>query len=234
MNKQNMIRCEACGKELPSDNAFCTSCGAVIARQDPAGSSTQENSGISGPADSLVWERKIPLITNPYLVLQCIFIPLGIGLFLGLIFWLITGAPDMLTMFLLIGVAMAVIFLVVMLVLQLATGGGLMTMFFIGSEGVAHKAGSTTQGLDRAATAGAVIAGSLSGTGAGLIAMSQECNTLEWKDVRYVSVYKSVRSVVFRSKYLMSPVVLYCTEENFSAVLAMIRRYAPPSVARKI
>jgi len=187
----------------------------------------------------LTWQRKIPLITNPWLVLQCIVIPLLIGVFLGGFLWLITGQGDMLMLFLLIGVFLVFIFLLVMLVLQLATGGGLQTEFFISSEGVAHKAGSTTMALDRAATAGGVISGSITGTGAGLLAISQEYNKLRWADVRYVMVFRSVRSVVLRSKYLIGPVVLYCTEENFPVVLAMVHKFAhsfaeftsPPSIA---
>ncbi len=214
-------------------NAFCTSCGAVLAPA-PGGAEASAPGLVRGPEASLTWVRKIPLITNPYLVLQCILIPLGLGLILGLVFWLITGAQDMLLMFIIIGAFLAVVFLLVMLVLQLVTGGGLATTFFISNEGVAHKAGSTTRSLDTAATVGSVLMGSMAGTGAGLLAMSQECNTLEWNDVRYISVYRSVRSVVFRSPYLISPVVLYCTEENFEAVLSMIRTYAPPAATRNL
>ncbi|MDP2797403.1 MAG: hypothetical protein Q8N94_07840 [Methanoregula sp.] len=116
---------------------------------------------------------------------------------------------------------------IIMLVLQIATGGGLETEFFISSEGVAHKAGSTTKTLDRFSTGGSVVPGSMSGTVAGLLAMSQENNVLAWEEVRYVSVYRSVRSIVFRSKYLISPVVLYCTDQNFSGILAMVKKYAP-------
>ena len=57
--------------------------------------------------------------------------------------------------------------------------------------------------------------------------MSQENNVLAWEEVRYVSVYRSVRSIVFRSKYLISPVVLYCTDKNLSEILAMVNKYAP-------
>lgn len=226
-----MTACEACGKEVPEGNAFCTSCGAMLAPV-PSGSPSAGSAGGEKPAGFLNWERKIPLITNPYLVLQGILIPLGLGFLLGLIFWLITGAQDMLLMFVILGAFLAVVFLLVMLVLQLVTGGGLATTFFISNEGVAHKAGSATKNLDTAATVGSVLMGSMAGTGAGLLAMSQECNTLEWRDVRYISVYRNVRSVVFRSPYLVSPVVLYCTEENFDAVLAMIRKYAPGAAAR--
>ena len=68
---------------------------------------------------------------------------------------------------------------------------------------------------------------SMSVSGAGLLAMSQENNVLAWEEVRYVSVYRSVRSIVFRSKYLISPVVLYCTDKNLSEILAMVNKYAP-------
>jgi hypothetical protein len=71
------------------------------------------------------------------------------------------------------------------------------------------------------------VSGSVSGTGAGLLVMSQENNVLLENDVRQVSVYRSVLSIDSRSKYLLSPVVLYCTEENFPVVLTMAKKYAP-------
>jgi hypothetical protein len=226
-----MTTCEACGNVVPEGNAFCTSCGAVLPAPAPDEKTAAGVAHGGTAGDLLSWERKIPLITNPYLVIQCIAIPSGIGVVLGLIFWLITGAQDMLFMFVMLGGFLALVFLLVMLVLQVVTGGGLLTTFFISSEGVAYQAGSTTSSLNRAATAGSVLLGSMGGTGAGLLAMSQECNVLEWKDIRYISVYPSVRSLVFRSPLLISPVVLYCTEENFSRVVAMARKHAPAIAA---
>lgn len=219
---------------MPEGNRFCTSCGAMF--RAPA-SAEKPAAGVAtggGAEEPLTWERKIPLINNPYLVLQCIAAPLGIGIVLGLIFWLITGAQEMLLMFVVLGAFLALVFLLVMLVLQIVTRGGLLTTFFISSEGVAHKAGSTTGNLNRAATAGSALMGSMGGTGAGLVAMSQECNVLEWNNIRYISVYPSVRSIVFRSPMLISPVVLYCTEENYTHVLAMARKHAPADAARNL
>jgi len=229
-----MTYCETCGNMVPEGNAFCTSCGAILPVPAPA----EKPSACAAPggvdADLLTWERKIPLITNPYLVLQCIAIPLGIGVFLGLVFWLITGAQEMLLMFVVLGGFLALVFLCVMFILQIVTGGGLVTTFFISSEGVAHKAGKMTGTLNRAAAAGSVLMGSMGGTGAGLLAMSQECNVLEWNNVRYVAVYPSVRSLVFRSPVFISPVVLYCTEENFTRVIAMAGKYAPAIATRNL
>lgn len=225
-----MTACEACGKAILAGIRFCIYCGAMLT--GPAQGAGEARSSI--PEECLSWERKIPLITNPYLVLQCIFIPLGIGVLLGLFFWLITGAGEMLVMFLILGGFLAILFLFVMVVLHLVTHGGLSTTFFIGSKGVAHSAGSTTRSLNRASTGGSVLLGSMGGTGAGMLAMSQEENMLRWEEVRYISVFPRVRSVVLRSKYLISPVVLYCTEKNFDAVLTMIRTYAPPVATRNL
>jgi hypothetical protein len=221
--------CETCGKEVLTGNTFCTSCGVAIDPptgnyRPPADARVQAGT----PAGLLNWNRKIPLITNPYLVLQCIFIPLGISIVMGFFLSIITGGEwDLLLLFLILSAGLSLLMLFIMLVLQLVTGGGLETEFFISDEGVAYKAGNTTRALDRASAGGSVVLGSMSGTGAGLLAMSQEDNGLLWEDVRYVSVYRRVRSIVFRSKYLISPVVLYCTEENFPVVLAMVKKFAP-------
>jgi hypothetical protein len=223
-----MTICETCGEEVLTGNTFCTSCGVAI--NPPTGNYRPADARVQAgrPAELMNWKRKIPLITNPFLVLQCIVIPLGIAIVMGGFLSIITGGEwDLLLLFLILGAGLSVLMLLIMLVLQLITGGGLETEFFISDEGVAHKAGNTTRALDRASAGGSVVFGSLSGTGAGLLAMSQENNVLIWKDVRYVSVYRSVRSIVFRSKYLISPVVLYCTEENFPVVLAMVKKYAP-------
>ena len=223
-----MVICEACGKDVLEGNRFCTSCGAVIIRPPNYSGTVVTEEQTEKPAGLVSWSKKIPLITNPYLVLQCIFIPLGIGIVCGSFFSLITGGEwAMLTLFLILGAGLSVLFLIIMLVLQIVTGGGLETEFFISDEGVAHKAGSTTKTLNRVSTGGSAVLGSMSGSGAGLLAMSQENNMLAWEEVRYVSVYRSVRSIVFRSKYLTSPVVLYCNDENFPAILAMVKKYAP-------
>lgn len=229
-----MVICEACGNRVSAVNSFCTACGARLSSVPPENHHSGTILPPVAPVEGLTWTRKIPLITNPYLVLQCTGIPFLIGIFFGGLFSLITGELGMLFLFLVIALGLAVLMLVIMAVLQLVTRGGLETEFFISRDGVAHHAGRTTQNLDRMSTAGSVVLGSMSGTGAGLIAMSQEFNILPWNEVRYISVYPLMRSLVFRSKYLINPVVLYCTEENFPTVCARTKEYAPAPAAAKI
>jgi hypothetical protein len=229
-----MASCKACENEVPAGTPFCTSCGARLAGSPSA---SPVDCAVGDPKSRitqfLVWNRKIPLITNPYLVLQCLLIPSGIGIGLGVLFAVIIGDAGVMGGFSLIGLALGVLFLLILLVLQLATGG-LETEFYISDRGVAHNAGRTTRLLNRASTGGSAALGSMGGTGAGMLAQSQEENLLFWEDVCYVSVYPRVRSLVFRSRYLINPVVLYCTEENFSAVQEMAKKYAPEIVGRKI
>lgn len=149
-----MITCGSFGKAAPSGNSFCFSCGATLPAPGPA----------SGPADGavvLARERTIPLITNPYLVLPCIAIPVGLGLVFGAVFRRITGAEDMQLLFAVLGGLMALVVLCVTAVLPVVTGGGLLTAFFIGPGGVAHRAGSVTRTPGRAAAAGPVLMGSV-------------------------------------------------------------------------
>lgn len=222
-----MMLCETCKTEVLESQRFCTACGtARPSFPEKAGSGNKiAMSGSSG--ECIIWNRKIPLITNPYLVLQCIFIPLGIAIVFGGFLSLITGSVEMLILFFIICAGFSLLMLLIMLVLQLVTGGGLDTEFLISNEGVAHNAGSATRALNRVSAGGSAVLGSLAGTGAGLSAISQENTVLPWEDVRYISVYRRTQSIVFRSRYLIGPVVLYCSKENFLPVLAMIKKYAP-------
>jgi hypothetical protein len=222
-----MTLCETCKTEVPEPQRFCTACGTALASlSGKAGAgNTKTTAGRSG--EFITWNRKIPLITNPYLVLQCIFTPLGIAIVMGGFLSLVTGSVEMLVLFFMISTGLSVLMLLIMLVLQLVTSGGLDTEFLISNEGVAHNAGSTTRALNRASAGGSAMLGSLAGTGAGLSAISQENTVLPWEDVRYISVYPRTQSIVFRSRYLIGPVVLYCSEENFLPVLAMVKKYAP-------
>ena len=86
-----MVRCEACGKDVPEGKRFCIYCGAVITQPSTYSGTVAPEGFDEKPTGLVTWSKKIPLITNPYLVLQCIFIPFGIGIGCGIFFSLITG-----------------------------------------------------------------------------------------------------------------------------------------------
>jgi hypothetical protein len=216
------LKCPECGAENPANNTFCNQCGREVLSVPRGGiGDTVE--------DTLAWSRVVPLATNPVVIKDLFLVLFVPALLAGILFTIIVGDVAMLLLFLGLAVGLFVLGFVIMTVLQLGTKGGLNTFFYIGSEGVAYKAGKETKILNRVATAGSFAMGSAAGTGSGLLAISEEANTLFWEDVRYVTVNTGMKMILFRSPALISPIPLYCTDENFPAVVGMIRKYAPSS-----
>ena len=216
-----MPLCQNCGNTVQDGETFCGSCGGKMFLL-PVGD-------MKTPGNALAWSRVVPLITNPVVVKDlflALFIPAVLaGILLTVILW----DAAMLLLFLAVAAGIFVLGLVIMAVLQLGTKGGLNTFFYISDEGVAYKAGKGTKILNRVSTVGSFSMGSAGGTGSGLLAISQEANTLFWENIRYITIRTGLKMIVFRSPYLISPIALYCTEENFPAVVEMIKKYAPVS-----
>lgn len=185
--------------------------------------------GDTGPGNANAWTRVVPLVTNPVLVkdlVLALFIP---AVLLGILLTIITGDTSLLLLLLGIAAAIVLLGLVIMALIQLGAKGGLSWFFYINREGVASHAGKGTRILNRVATLGSLSLGSAAGSGSGLLAISEEANTLFWEDVRYVTIHPTLKLVVLRSRYLIGPVALYCTEKNFPDVVAMVRSFAPAS-----
>ena len=219
-----MSYCKNCGSEISKDADFCSQCGASISRTSRVG-------GLAADGQGLAWNYRIPLITNTILT-QDIVLVFGVTVLIaGGLAALITQQIFVLYMFVAIGAGLIVLCLIIMLVLQVVLRGGFDTNFMINDKGVAYESGKTAKKLDRVSTVGSAMLGSLAGTGAGLIAISRESNNLHWKDVKYIKVHQRQRAIVFRSKYLIMPLALYCTPENFAAVTELVKKYAPKNAS---
>jgi hypothetical protein len=219
-----MPNCKNCGSEITKDAEFCIQCGASI-------SGMRRSGGLAADGGGLTWNRRVPLITNTLLT-QDIVLVFGVAvLVVGGLAALISQQIVVLYIFVAIGAGLVILGLVIMLVLQVVLRGGFDTNFRINNKGVEYEAGKTAKKLDRASTVGSAILGSLTGTGAGLIAVSRESGNLHWKDVRYIKVHQRQRAIVFRSKYLIMPLALFCTPENFGEVVELVKKYAPKNAS---
>jgi hypothetical protein len=181
--------------------------------------------------DTLAWSRVVPLASNPVVVKDLFLVLFVPALLAGSLFTVIVGDVAMLILFLVLAVGLFVLGFVIMTILQLGANGGLNTFFYISSEGVAYKAGKGTEILNRVATVGSFAMGSAVGTGSGLLAISEEANALFWENVRYVTINTGMKMILFRSPSLISPIPLYCTEENFPVIVGMVRKYVPASAS---
>jgi hypothetical protein len=217
--------CEQCGVEIGEDTRFCTTCGSRRIMEEGAGA---ERTG-TGRAEELVWSAKMPIATSTIVMKQLVLVFLaGFGIVALLILVIDPGAflailPP-LGGILLFFIALAVL---ISVMLQVWTRGGLDADFAITRKGIGYRAGKTSRDVNTATLAGSVLGGSLSGTGGSLINISREMDFMEWKEMRSVTIHERERGLVFTRKAFIFPLALWCTRENFGTAQELVRRFAP-------
>jgi len=193
-----------------------------------AGGRTLTNEGNTGP-EELVWSGKMPIATSTIVMKQLILVFLaGFG-FVALLILVIDPGAFLAILPPLGGILLFFIALAVLIsvVLQVSTRGGLDADFAITRKGIGYRAGKTSRDINTATLLGSAAGGSLAGTGGSLINISREMDFMEWKEMRSVTVYERERGLVFTRKPLIFPLALWCTPENFATALDLVRRYAP-------
>jgi preprotein translocase subunit SecG len=189
---------------------------------------------------SIIWETKVRLIGNRVIVrdalLLLIICPGALFLLIGIPYGLSEGLVATLTdigpLVLIAGLIFLILLVVTLVFLHVASRGGLSAVFVVNQDGVGFAAGSMTRTVNRAALAGSLLFRSLGGTGAAILAKSSERGFIRWDEVRYIRVYPRDRFILVRQKWLIYPIGLYCTEENFPVVLDLIRHYKPGAVGK--
>jgi hypothetical protein len=97
--------------------------------------------------------------------------------------------------------------------------------FGVGPEGVLMAVGSKESKMNTAVTIIGVLTGNLQVTGAGLLAKSRETTVASWPEIKKVTFYGDQKVINLRMG-LLTPMRLYCLDENFAAVESMIREKA--------
>jgi len=108
--------------------------------------------------------------------------------------------------------------------------GGFTAAYVVTSEGVRFRLGKGARGAADAATMVGVLAGSTAAAGAGLLARSEQDAFIAWRDVRKVTIRERSRYIQIRAGLGSKPVGIYCTEQNFLPLCALVRA-RPPSTA---
>lgn len=207
--------CPDCGTPLSREGELCPSC------HPPA------EAGLRDPGDEpLVWSARMPVVTSPVVVRQLVLV-LGAGILFVAVLMLILGAYEALPVLGAIFLCLVVLVLVIAAALQFFTKGGPMGGFAVGSNGIAYRAGEELEAVNRGTLLGSVVTGSLAGAGGSLINISREGEFMNWEEMQSVTADRRDRSLVVTRKSLLFPIALYCTEENFDAAIAMVRKYAP-------
>jgi hypothetical protein len=185
--------------------------------------------------EEIVWEEQIPLFSNMVVIKQLamvIIIPAFLVMFL-----LIVLDPKMipeafLVFVLLLGI-FAILSVIVMGMIQAATRGGLFAEFRLDDKGIYYKTGKNSRSLNRITMMGGIMAGSPALLGGSMINISRESESISWDNVKKITAYDSQLTVVAYRKSLVSPIGLFCTDENYEEVLEFIASRLPGGVALK-
>ena len=183
----------------------------------------------------LEWERQIPLFSN-YVVLKQLSVAILISAFLVMML-LIVLDPEMIfdafMVFLLLVGILGVLAVIAMALIQGATRGGLKAGFTLNDSGMHYEAKKHSKSLNRLTAIGGVLAGSPALLGGSMINISRESEFMSWDEVKKITAYDSQKTIVAYRKSLISPMGLFCTDENYDTAKEYIKKHLPKGVSLK-
>lgn len=177
----------------------------------------------AGPPAAIVWEKKIPLLNNLFM-LKDIALVFGIaGLVLLAFMLLISGGEDIPQILGVWALCMGIIVVLLVIACLVVLLNRMNLEFRVDQKGILMSVGKRERKLNVLTTVVGVLAGSAQVAGAGLLARSREDFFVPWRDVRKVSVYRR-KKVIVLSIGMLTPLRVYCTDDNFAAVQQAVRK----------
>jgi hypothetical protein len=171
----------------------------------------------------ITWKKKIPLLTNVFMLkdLATILI-IACGLMLVFLLVISGGDPGIIPLW---AVCSAVIVALIVFTTLVVFLNRMNMEFGVGPQGVLVAVGSKERKMNSAVTIIGVLTGNMQVTGAGLMAGARETIVASWPEIKKVTVYGNQKVINLRMG-LLTPMRLYCLDENFAAVERMIRENA--------
>ena len=238
--RETMTRCPACNLPVKMGVKYCPACGkAVDQSRTPSAMDIPGKTGTSrevpDPHNALVWTNRIRFLDRIILRGMVWILPLSVGIFALLLIVLIplTGG-DLQEMvgglgFLLL-LTLGILILLVLVsavLLHLMTGGGYDATFAVTGEGVGFFGGEKMKKVNEALVIGSLLTASPGPAGAALVNYGTDRNFIAWKDIRSMKVLEKDRYILIRPRWLINPIPLYCTDQNYPQVLSLIRHHRP-------
>ena len=103
--------------------------------------------------------------------------------------------------------------------------GGFTAAYLVTDRGVHFRLGKGARGAAGADTLIGVLARSPTGTGAGMLALSEQDGFIAWNAIRKLTISDRSRYVQIRASFGSKPIGIYCTEQNFAVVCDLIRTH---------
>lgn len=183
----------------------------------------------AAPPAAIAWKKKIPLLTNLFM-LKDLALVLGIaGLALLAFMLLISEGKDIGQMFGVWVLCMGIIAVLLVIACLVVLLNRMNLEFKVDQKGILMSMGKRERKLNTLTTIVGLLAGSAQTAGAGLLAKSREDFFVPWRDVRKVTVYRR-KKIIALNVGLLTPLRVYCTDENFAAVEQAIMKNTKKAV----
>ena len=214
--------CTQCGASLNENARFCPKCGNATAADTPPSDKASPQ--------AMTWRIEVPLLTNRF-VMTDVIVGCGVTVILCWLFFFLAFAwgSDFRNLaqawrvsatFALGGaIFLSTISLFVLLVFF---GNRHPLEFILDEDGIVmNNISERAKAAHRLAWLVALATGRPLMAGPGLIAQSREVVAIPWDEVRRVKTYPALGVIAIRGG-LLENIRLYCTRENYPAVLERI------------
>jgi len=171
------------------------------------------------------WNARIRVLTNPSAWFG-VSVSLGGGaLCLGLLFFFISKSFTGFLVALAIFGGLMTLFVLIGAVIDIF--GGFRVTFLLTGNGVRSLSGAGAKAAANTAIVGGVLAGNLTGIGAGAMARSEQDVFIPWGEISRVKVSEWRRYILIKGKWAQKPIGLYCNADNFTQVLQTVSERRP-------
>ncbi len=176
--------------------------------------------------EEIEWDFGIPLLTNPFILLdfaKVLTITFAILSAMFMLIGIVQGVDefrDMLALIPMFAICVLIVGVIMALVMLVGYGNRFPCRFAVSRAGVRYE---VTPGQKKMNTA-IIIIGALAGrpgvAGSGFLAKAQESGSFAWSDVHEIDLFPRRRVVCIRNSW-RTLLRVYCTPENYDAVAAM-------------
>ncbi|RIK36027.1 MAG: hypothetical protein DCC58_19780, partial [Chloroflexi bacterium] len=248
--------CTKCGHPLDGQQRFCERCGTPVPGLPVARSAAVDGASVApartqptsaeevmstqsrphqATADTLIWERRVPLITNRFVLWDYVRMSaLGAALMIGAVgtIGLFAGEGFVLLPWQVYAVTAAVVTTIFLFVCLVVFRNRYWMCFALTPGGVLTESGRLPDAFNKIVVVAGALTLNPTLAGAGLIAGSREDGFLRWSDVARVCYHERERVVSLSSAW-RTVARLYCTPENYGTVAAYVRDTLAAEEARR-
>ena len=178
----------------------------------------------------LTWAAEMPLLTNRFFLYDGLKVFLWMVAILAVLMTVFFGLSGSLKQVVPIletfAWVLAGLLYLFVVIAWVALGNRYAVAFRIGPEGVAWRTLSRRAlAANRLALLAGAATGSLTGIGAGALAIQRESGSLAWNKLRRTKEYPAERVITLMNNWRVVA-RLYCTPENYAQVLQSLRFYS--------